>query len=167
MNADDIRDLLQYNYDMHRRLWDCIAHLTDAQYVTETGYSLGSVRNHMVHVMGVDERWLARVQGMALPPRVEYASFPTRAVTHTYWNNVEARMRAFARSVDDTTLQQTIQYDMPHRGGVKVNRVWEILAHVVNHGTDHRAQVLALLHGFGAPTLEQDFILYLWDPEQG
>jgi uncharacterized damage-inducible protein DinB len=40
---------------------------------------------------------------------------------------------------------------------------WQILAHVVNHGTDHRAQVLDLLHRLGAPNVEQDLIYYLWD----
>lgn len=167
MNADDIRSLFEYNCAMHRRLWNCIAHLSDAQYVEETGYSLGSVRNHMVHLMGVDERWLARVQDAPLPPRVNYADFPTQAATLAYWNGVETGVLDYVRTVDDAALQREIHFDMPHRGGTKTNHVWEILAHVVNHGTDHRAQVLTLLHGFGAPTLEQDFILYLWDSGQG
>jgi hypothetical protein len=34
---------------------------------------------------------------------------------------------------------------------------------LVNHGTDHRAQVLRLLHDLGAPTFNQDLIIYLWE----
>jgi uncharacterized damage-inducible protein DinB len=52
---------------------------------------------------------------------------------------------------------------MPSRGGAKQSARWEILAHVVNHGTDHRAQILSLLFQLGAPTVEQDLILYLWE----
>jgi uncharacterized damage-inducible protein DinB len=37
-----------------------------------------------------------------------------------------------------------------------------VLLHVANHGTDHRAQLLRALHDFGAPTFDQDLILYLW-----
>jgi uncharacterized damage-inducible protein DinB len=37
------------------------------------------------------------------------------------------------------------------------------LAHVVNHGTDHRGQILATLHGLGAPTVEQDMMFFLWE----
>jgi uncharacterized damage-inducible protein DinB len=33
---------------------------------------------------------------------------------------------------------------------------------MVNHGTDHRAQVLRSLHDFGAPTFNQDLIIHLW-----
>jgi uncharacterized damage-inducible protein DinB len=41
--------------------------------------------------------------------------------------------------------------------------VWQVLLHVVNHGTDHRAQVLRILHDFGAPTTAQDYIFYVYD----
>jgi len=39
--------------------------------------------------------------------------------------------------------------------------VAETLLHVVNHGTDHRAQILAMLHGMGAPTVAQDLLFYM------
>lgn len=163
MNADDMRFLFQYNYEMHQRVWACIDHLSDELFVEETDYSLRSVRNQMVHVMSVDERWLARVRGEPLPPRLVAADFPTRTAVRSYWDAVEGRMRAYISTVDDAALQVMCQYDMPQRGGRKATLVWQILAHVVNHGTDHRAQVLALLHHFGAPTLEQDLMLYQWD----
>ena len=37
-------------------------------------------------------------------------------------------------------------------------RVWQVLVHVVNHGTDHRAQILRILHELGVKTQSQDFI---------
>ena len=40
--------------------------------------------------------------------------------------------------------------------------VWQVLIHVANHGTDHRAQILRALHDLGIPTFDQDLILYLW-----
>ena len=39
---------------------------------------------------------------------------------------------------------------------------WQVLVHLVNHGTDHRAQMLRILHDLGAPTFDQDFVLYRW-----
>lgn len=162
VNAECLRSLLQYNYDMHRRVWACIEHLSDSQFVEETDYSLRSVRNHMVHLMSVDARWLARVQGEPPPAHLVGGDFPTRAAVRVYWDAVEARVRGYSDTMDDAALQCVHHFDMPHRGGSRTASVWQILTHVVNHGTDHRAQVLALLHHFGAPTLEQDFILYLW-----
>jgi uncharacterized damage-inducible protein DinB len=56
-----------------------------------------------------------------------------------------------------------VEYDLPQRGGMKHDLVWQILAHMVNHGTDHRAQVLAVLYSLGAPTIEQDLMFCLWE----
>jgi uncharacterized damage-inducible protein DinB len=40
--------------------------------------------------------------------------------------------------------------------------VWQALLHTVNHGTDHRAQVLRILQEFEAPTFDQGLIIQLW-----
>jgi uncharacterized damage-inducible protein DinB len=39
--------------------------------------------------------------------------------------------------------------------------IWQTLFHLVNHGIDHRAQVLQALYNFGDPTFEQDFAFYV------
>lgn len=41
--------------------------------------------------------------------------------------------------------------------------VWQVLLHVVNHGTDHRAQLLRLLNDLGLKTSSQDYIFYVYE----
>lgn len=41
--------------------------------------------------------------------------------------------------------------------------VWQVLLHVVNHGTDHRAQILRFLNDLGVKTSSQDYIFYVYD----
>jgi len=41
--------------------------------------------------------------------------------------------------------------------------VWQVLLDVVNHGTDHRAQILRLLNDLGVETTSQDYIFYVYD----
>lgn len=81
MTIDYFRTLWDYNYSLHRRVWECIAHLTDAQFIEEVDYSIGSIRNHYVHLAGVDSRWLARLQGAPVPEGLKYGDFPTREAT--------------------------------------------------------------------------------------
>jgi uncharacterized damage-inducible protein DinB len=38
-----------------------------------------------------------------------------------------------------------------------------VLLHVANHGTDHRAQLLRLLHDLGVKTTSQDYIFHVYD----
>ncbi|MCL4255480.1 MAG: damage-inducible protein DinB, partial [Anaerolineae bacterium] len=78
-------------------------------------------------------------------------------------DEAEKNIMAYLNTLTDADLTRILSYDMPHRGGMKTNPIWEILVHVINHGTDHRAQILAMLHQMGAPTLEQDMMLYWWE----
>ena len=162
MNVEAIRSLFHYNYWAHDQVWDCIMHLSDAQFTQELDYSIGSIRNHVVHVMSVDQRWIARVQETNLPDRLDYADYPTRAAARAKWDAVRTYILNYLDTLDAAQLNRQIVYDIPHRGGIKQNAVWEILAHVVNHGTDHRAQMLAMLYRLCAPTTEQDLMFYLW-----
>lgn len=163
MTVDELSTLIAYNFWAHRRVWGCIEHLTDDQFVQDVGYSFGSVRNQVVHLINVDERWLARISGAELPDHIDPEAFPTRAAVRERWDMTEAKMRAYLATLRDADLSEVIEYDMPHRGGIKRNARWQILVHVVNHGTDHRAQILAMLHQLGASTTEQDLMFYLWE----
>ena len=50
---------------------------------------------------------------------------------------------------------------MPHQG-VEFERVlWQILAHVVNHGTQHRAEAALLLTEMGYSSGDVDLIYFL------
>jgi uncharacterized damage-inducible protein DinB len=55
-----------------------------------------------------------------------------------------------------------VHWEIRTRGLSYDNQRWELLIHVVNHATDHRAQILAMLHHhFGVKTIEHDMIFYL------
>jgi uncharacterized damage-inducible protein DinB len=137
--------------------------LSDEQFIQDLDYSIGSIRNQVVHVMSVDQRWLARVAGTELPARLNAEDFVTRVETRAQWDAIEANNRAIVYSLSDADLDRVLTYDLPHRGGLKHDAVWQIIAHVVNHGTDHRAQILSMLHRLGASTVEQDLMFYLWE----
>lgn len=165
VTADYIRAIFEYNYARHRQLWSCIMHLGDEQFVQDVPYSIGSIRNHLVHVTGVDARWLARIQETPVPDPPNYADYPTRVSARSYYDMVEKQLLDFAAHVDDAALQKIIHFELKQRNIVSNKTAWQILIHVVNHGTDHRAQVLRILHEMGAPTFEQDIMLYWFDQE--
>ncbi len=73
------------------------------------------------------------------------------------WDTVEGEMRAYLGALRDEML-----HDQPflESDGDEI-WLWQILIHVVNHGTDHRAQLLALLHQVGAKTFPQDYAFFI------
>lgn len=162
MNADNIRELYEYHFALNRRVWDeGIMTLSEEQFLQEFDYSLGSVRNHVVHMLSVDERWFARLRQVEVPPRLDGGEFPDRASVRARWDGVEGTMRNYLAGLDDAQAAATLTYATSRRGETR-SEAWRILVHVVNHGTDHRAQLLSLLYQLGAPTLEQDMMIHWW-----
>lgn len=162
MDMAHAKALIGYNQWAHEQVWACIATLDDEQFTRNVGYSWGSIHAQVVHVMSVDRRWFARLQGGPMPDHLKPADYPTQAAARGMWDQIQSRIRQSLEDFDERHLNDVLTYDMPHRGGMKSSTAAEIIAHVVNHGTDHRAQILAMLHMLGAPTVEQDMMFYFW-----
>lgn len=162
MTADDVRELFDYNVWAHQQVWNCVMQADEAIWTRSSGYSLDTLQAQYVHVLSVDQRWFGRIRQVELPARLEAAAFPTRASLWMAWEATQAAHRAYLATATDDDMTRVLEFDMPHRGGWKRHPAWQILAHVVNHGTDHRAQILATLHMLGAPTTEQDLMFYWW-----
>lgn len=162
-----VQQMIAYHYARMRQLWTSIDALTDEQFIHDDPYSTGSIRNHLVHNYSTDRRWLARVFDQPVPDRLEAVDYSDRASVRALFDILESEVLRQVGTLTVDQLQQTVKYDIKrqHSGRELVieNTRWQILLHVVNHGTDHRAQILRLLYGFGVPTFEQDYILWLWD----
>lgn len=155
---DYINNLVNYNYALYRRVWESIEHLADEQFVQDVPYSHGSIRNQMVHVATVDGRWLRGLKGSpdARQYRLDPLDYPDRPMAFELWEATSQDVVEYAASLDAESLER----NPPGMPGP----AWQVIAHICNHGTDHRAQILRLLHDFGAPTFDQDLVLYLWSP---
>ncbi|MBW4436414.1 MAG: DinB family protein [Pleurocapsa minor GSE-CHR-MK-17-07R] len=163
LNADPFRRLFEYHFTMNCRVWNVgVMALTDEQYVQPGAYSIGSVRNQCVHMVIVDDAWLQDLK--SLPGEPDDADEPPfgddRAALRARWDAVEAEMRAWLDGLTDEMLLQRMVKD-------DYMQVWEALFHMLNHGTDHRAQLLALLHALGATTFPQDYCFYAEDLQAG
>ncbi|MBI5670061.1 MAG: DinB family protein [Chloroflexi bacterium] len=146
--------MMDYNYTLHRRVWDSINTLTEEQFVQHVPYSHGSIRDHMVHLAATDTRWLRGLQGQpdARSFRLNPDDYPNRATTRSLCESVADEVMAYVNTLDEVAVQCRPQ-------GLPMT-VWQTLLHLANHGTDHRSQVLRALHDFGAPTFDQDLAFY-------
>ena len=158
---DWIKTIWDYNYWAHRKMFGCVMALSEADFKQPVVYSVGSVHEQVVHTMWAEAIWYARIHGEPRPT-FTVADYPTRGAIRAKWDDIEAQWRAYLDTLTEADLNQLFVYT---RGsGEKASNILrETLWHVVNHGTDHRAQILQLLHGYGAPTFEQDMFFYFRD----
>jgi uncharacterized damage-inducible protein DinB len=140
---------------MSRRVWDSIDQIIEEQFLADDAYSRGSIRNLMVHLTHTDLRWMTGLKNLPDPgaSMKKYEEYPDRNSVRLYWESVAAELAGYVNRLDEAELGEN-PVDIP---GPR----WEVLLHLVNHGTDHRSTVLQRLHEYGAPTFDQDFIMWL------
>jgi uncharacterized damage-inducible protein DinB len=80
-----------------------------------------------------------------------------RSETRQYGDTVETMMRDYLGTLSDDMLptKPIVLEDTADM------TVWQALWHVVNHATDHRAQVLRLLNDMGIETGAQDYVFHV------
>lgn len=161
MNAAAFRHFYNYHFAENRKIWDAyISGLSPEQFTQAIGYSHGSVRDQVVHLMDVDDVWFSSLRGAEPSEPFPTASTDDRAAIRAQWDGVEQRMRDYLAALQDDMLStKPIQEPEEDRGLV----LWQVLLHVVNHGTDHRAQLLRVLNDLGVKTKSQDYIFYVYE----
>jgi uncharacterized damage-inducible protein DinB len=160
MQAADLVTLYAYNDWANRRILAATARLTPEQFVAPTDLSWGSVRDVLVHALGAEWIWRTRVQGTSPTQLLAPADFPTYAALAERWQTEGAAMNAYIAGLDDDAINRSIAYRST-RGQPFENMLWHILAHVVNHGTQHRAEVAHVLTGYGCSPGDMDMIVFL------
>jgi uncharacterized damage-inducible protein DinB len=161
MNANAFRHFYNYHFAENRKIWEAyITALSPEQFTRPVDYSHGSVRDQVVHLMDVDEVWFCELRGVVPSDALPAASLDDRAIIRARWDGVEQMMRAYLAALQDEMLFAKPIVE-PEEDKDLV--AWQVLLHVVNHGTDHRAQLLRLLHDLGVKTKGQDYIFYVYD----
>jgi len=154
LSVDMIQTLIEYHIDMTRRLWDSVNQITDEQFLADDAYSRGSIRNLLVHLTSADRRWLVGIKNAEDVGHLKLEDFQTRAAAYKAFESVTKDLADYISTLTEAELNA-------HNDKVAEPR-WQVLLHIINHGTDHRSTVLQRLHEFGAPTFDQDFIMWLW-----
>ncbi len=161
MNANAFRHFYEYHFTENRKIWETnITSLSHEQFTQAVDYSHGSVRDQIIHLMSVDEVWFSELRGVEPSEPLSPAKLDDREIIRAHWDSVEQGMRDYL-----ATLRDDMLFDKPIKEPEEDKNliVWQVLLHVVNHGTDHRAQLLRLLHDLGVKTASQDYIFYVYD----
>lgn len=154
------KTLYGYNQWAHQQMWACVMQLSDEQFTQALDYSVGSIHNQCVHIMSAENMWLKRIQGIEGPGFYAPADYPTREAVREQWDHIRGALNAYLDTLTEAELDRVIEM-YTTKGHYYANPVWQILMHLANHGTDHRAQVLAMIHSLEGETAPQDVILFL------
>jgi uncharacterized damage-inducible protein DinB len=120
----------------------------------------GSIASNLLHTLNVQRLWLARWKGMMSPPLDEPMS--------TTWRDAFGASHrdpcVYVFPMSDADLDRVVQ-GKDSRGNPYAIPLARLVAHLVNHGTQHRAETGLLLDRIGqSPGNLDDFYFVVERP---
>lgn len=167
MDAASLQTLYAYNRWANHQLLDRARQLSTFELNIPIGPGPATIRSTLVHILCAEWIWRMRVHERQSPTfLLAENSFEDMQAIGRRWDEEEAAMRAFLATLDDERLQEIVVYETT-QGAPRQNRLWHILLHLVNHGTQHRAEIAFALTNLGHSPGDLDFIHYLRQQEKG
>jgi len=162
MNQQDILTFYKYNQWANARILSAASNVTREQFLAPASFPHGGLRGTLVHALFAEWIWRKRWEGVSPTNRMKLEDFPTFESLQTRWLEEERQLMDFANSVTDERLNNLFHYN--NTAGQPFSRIlWQAMAHVVNHGTQHRTEAAAILTDFGHSPGDLDFIYFLDD----
>jgi uncharacterized damage-inducible protein DinB len=159
VSAETLRTHLDYTAFASSRLVDAAASLSSEELTRDFQTADHSVLGTLAHIYAADRVWLGRIHGHPpqkfLDPEVDLHL----SVLQTAWPALLARWKDWATSLTDDSAQTALAFtDL--KGNRHQQPLWQIVLHVVNHGTHHRGQVSGMLRALGHTPPPLDLIAY-------
>jgi uncharacterized damage-inducible protein DinB len=158
VSADTLRIHLDYSAWASQRLLDAARQLSSEELTRDFKTSDKNVLETLVHIFAADRIWLHRIQGNPRSTFIDPEDRDLAKVQET-WLALHQRWGEWAAPLTDEQAIATVAYrDMA--GNPYQQPLWQILLHVVNHGTHHRGTVSGFLRAMGHAPPQLDLIAY-------
>jgi uncharacterized damage-inducible protein DinB len=139
------------------RLVDAVSSLTPEELNRDFGTAGKSILGSLFHVLAADRIWLSRIRGRQPDRFIHPAKDMHLAVLRNDWPPLLAEWKSYVGGLTAHDLSSVIEYHdikgNPHR-----THLWQILLHLVNHGTRHRGQAPGFLRMLGRTPPPLDLI---------
>lgn len=160
MNKQDILVFYKYNQWANAKILHALANVTQEQFVAPAAFPHGGLRSTLVHAMFAEWIWRNRWEGTSPNFRFKPEEFPTVDALCARWTEEETKLMAFVENVTDEQLNNPFSYANTS-GKFFTQILWPVMAHVVNHGTQHRTEAAAMLTDLGYSPGDLDLVYFL------
>ena len=160
MNKQDILVLYTYNAWSNAKILDAASYITQEQFLTPVPFPHGSLRGTLVHALFAEWVWRQRWEGIPQNPIWKAEEFPTFESLRFRWAKEEIHLMEFVKNLSGERLYTKFKY-ISTEGFAHERALWESMAHLVNHGTQHKTEAAAILTDMGHSPGDIDLIVYL------
>lgn len=144
-------ELFEHNAWANLYLLEFCEKLTDAQLDGSTDGTYGSIRSTLTHYLSGEERYIQRITGVAVDDPMSNDAFPG-------FEKLKERARRNGERLKEIAGEVSADKDLKLPWGGKQAQVpaGVVIVQAINHGTEHRAQILVNLtqQGVEPPALD-------------
>lgn len=161
---ESTRTLLAYNRWANHRVRGATRPIGSSDYMRPmAGLSHDSLRGTLVHVYGAELVWHRRISDRVspttLPSEIDLSTFDE---LEDAWDRIDAAADEVAAALTEDRLRAIVRY-VTTSGVEHETPLWQILHHVVNHGTQFRGEAAVALTALGESPGDLDLISFLRD----
>ena len=127
-------------------------------YEQQRGSSHGGIKGTLQHMYGADFVWFQRLQGI-LFTRADIVIPESLAELGEAWLKLTEEWTRWVAGNPDRDWSEKITYKQ-FSGEQFSTPLWQVVLHVVNHGTLHAGQVVAMLRQAGIAPPQTDLIFF-------
>jgi uncharacterized damage-inducible protein DinB len=158
------QELYDFTYWNNYRVWECLMALSEEQVTQPVDESDWTLHLHCYHIIAVEEWWI-RFLATGEVQFLDEEALSGRSALRGQWDHTENMVRAYVAGLTPTELQRSIRPPFWEDNQAPI-KVYQALTQVALHSADHRAQMLTHIRRLGGPTVEQDFLGYLFVKQQ-
>lgn len=148
---------LRYHQWATSRVLEETTPLSSEQLIKDLGGSFHSIYDTLVHLFQADSIWLDRLEGRPTAGLADYAAPGCTFELRDAWIAVLDKMVHWAGQQTEGDWSREMSYKnlagMPYQ-----TPLWQMVLHVVNHGSHHRGQISSMLRQLGIKPLNLDLI---------
>jgi uncharacterized damage-inducible protein DinB len=154
---DYLPELVCYHIRVNERILDRCAELTQEEFRRPGTTDNGSAYETLMHMVVVDWSWrdfcLGNDDDDSYPDGWPFADLAT---IRSFWDGEHARLLEYAGSLDEDAMTEVLTWTSD--GSDWSAPRWEVIAHIVNHGTQHRSELARYLTDRGHSPGDLDLI---------
>ena len=148
MTKQYFKELAEFNLWANNIVCNWLEQVSDEQWSQEVVSSFNSIQQTVLHIISAEKTWLERFQKKTNIVWLQSEYKGTKKEHIQLWKEVSKNFKQFIDDFDENDLQTNLDFKRLN-GDAYSMPYYQLFAHVVNHATYHRGQLVTMLRQVG------------------
>jgi uncharacterized damage-inducible protein DinB len=149
MNRNYLIQIANFNNWADNKVMEWLQQINDEQWMQVIVSSFCSIRQTTIHVVSAEKYWVDHWENTPEPTFLSTQFKGTKEELIEIWNKSSADIKTIVNGFPEENYSQAISFKYPGNGRTGQMPFWQTVAHVINHTTYHRGQLITLLRQAG------------------